>query len=93
MNFHSWNNLVRHNGIPTELKDIWLALDQQTKEEFVWMSYVDLRIQECVPSKFLVNCNIWHVKVPLIIFTMVEMYGSDRVMRQFKCMQHIPLPP
>ncbi|MBA0556063.1 hypothetical protein Golob_026197, partial [Gossypium lobatum] len=28
-----WNNPARHNGIPTELEDIQLALDQQTEEE------------------------------------------------------------
>ncbi|KAG8481229.1 hypothetical protein CXB51_025994 [Gossypium anomalum] len=41
----------------------------------------------------LANLSIWHVKVPLIIFAMVDMHESEQVMRQFKCMQRTPLQP
>ncbi|MBA0549879.1 hypothetical protein Golob_020880, partial [Gossypium lobatum] len=88
-----WNNPARHSGIPTELEDIRLALDQQTEEEFVWMPYANPRIQECIPVEFLANRNIWQVKVPLIVFATVEMHESNRVMRQFGCMQRIPSSP
>ncbi|KAH1120744.1 hypothetical protein J1N35_003904 [Gossypium stocksii] len=88
-----WNNPARHSGIPTELEDIRLALDQQTEEEFVWMPYANPRIQECIPVEFLANRNIWYVKVPLIVFATVEIHESNRVMRQFGCMQRIPSSP
>ncbi|MBA0620280.1 hypothetical protein Godav_006030 [Gossypium davidsonii] len=35
-------------------------------------------IQEYIPFEFLVNPNIWHVKVSLVVFAMVEMHESDR---------------
>ncbi|PPR90893.1 hypothetical protein GOBAR_AA29796 [Gossypium barbadense] len=44
------------------------------------MSYEDPTIQECIP---LVNPNIWHVKVPLVVYTTIEMHKPDRVLRQF----------
>ncbi|KAG8489162.1 hypothetical protein CXB51_017146 [Gossypium anomalum] len=72
-----WNNLVRHSDILTELEDIQLALDQQTEDEFVWIPYVDLRIEECISTKVLSSRNIWHIKVPLIIFATIEMHKSN----------------
>ncbi|MBA0879270.1 hypothetical protein Goshw_014983 [Gossypium schwendimanii] len=60
-----------------------ITLDQQLEADFEWTSYSDLRIRECIPFEFLVNPNIWHVKVPLIVFATMEMHKSDRVMRQF----------
>ncbi|MBA0648221.1 hypothetical protein Goklo_015985 [Gossypium klotzschianum] len=52
-------------GLPEELEDIRLLLDQQSETDF------------------LVNPNIWHMKVPLIVFATMEMHKSDRLMRQF----------
>ncbi|KAK5794091.1 hypothetical protein PVK06_035292 [Gossypium arboreum] len=40
-----------------------------------------LRIQAYIPSEILVNPNMWHVKVPLVVYTMVEMHESDQVMQ------------
>ncbi|MBA0707762.1 hypothetical protein Golax_019780, partial [Gossypium laxum] len=73
-----WNNDKSHVGIPNELEDIRLLLDQRSKVEFEWMSYSDLKFQECIPTKFLANHNIWHAIVPLIVFAMVEMHEFDR---------------
>ncbi|KAK5819177.1 hypothetical protein PVK06_024144 [Gossypium arboreum] len=50
-----WNNPARHIGIPIELEDIRLAIDQQTEEE---MPYTDSRIQECVLAELFANLNI-----------------------------------
>ncbi|KAH1114793.1 hypothetical protein J1N35_008171 [Gossypium stocksii] len=51
-----WLNIdASHVGIPDELEDIRLLLDQQSEAEYV--------------------------KVPLIVFALVEMKKSDRVMR------------
>ncbi|KAG8472626.1 hypothetical protein CXB51_034310 [Gossypium anomalum] len=88
-----WNNKASHMGIVEELEDIRLLLDQRSKAEIEWMSYADLRIQEYIPSKFLTNRNIWHIKVALIIFTTVEMHESDRVMHQFRFRQSILSSP
>ncbi|MBA0808984.1 hypothetical protein Gohar_024677, partial [Gossypium harknessii] len=48
---------------------------------FEWTPYFDPRIQECISSEFLVNPNNWHVNVALIVYAIVEIHGSDRVMR------------
>ncbi|MBA0786827.1 hypothetical protein Gotri_025190 [Gossypium trilobum] len=73
------NNDVSHVGIPDELEDIRLLLDQRSEDKFDWMSYIDPRIQECISVEFLANCNIWHVNVPLIIFSTVEMHEYNQV--------------
>ncbi|MBA0566714.1 hypothetical protein Golob_011507 [Gossypium lobatum] len=60
---------------------------------FKWMLYSNPRIQECIPSKFLVNPNIWHVKVPLVVYVMVEMHELERVLWKFRFRHMIPLTP
>ncbi|MBA0850021.1 hypothetical protein Goshw_024283, partial [Gossypium schwendimanii] len=40
--------------------------------------YSDSAIQKCIPSELLVNPNIWHVKVPLVVYAIVEMHKSNR---------------
>ncbi|MFQ6658552.1 hypothetical protein Gotur_027768 [Gossypium turneri] len=47
------------------------------------MLYSDPTIQEYIPSKFLVNSNIYHIKVSLVAYAVVEMHESDRMFRQF----------
>ncbi|MFQ6636576.1 hypothetical protein Gotur_013787 [Gossypium turneri] len=49
-------------GLPEQLKDIWLLLDQHSKAEFEWMSYADPDIIECVPPKFLAIRSMWDAK-------------------------------
>ncbi|MBA0618540.1 hypothetical protein Godav_027864, partial [Gossypium davidsonii] len=76
----SWNHRPSYVGQPEELEDIQLLLDQQSEAD---MPYFDSRTQACIPSEFLVNPNIWHVNVPLAVYTTMEMHKSDRIMRQF----------
>ncbi|KAH1056103.1 hypothetical protein J1N35_034168 [Gossypium stocksii] len=76
-------------GILNKLEDMQLLLDQQSKPEFGWMSYSDPRIQEYIPIEFLINHNIRNVKVSLIVFAMVEMHESNRVMQQFGFLHNI----
>ncbi|KAH1039753.1 hypothetical protein J1N35_041496 [Gossypium stocksii] len=44
-----------------------LPLYIPTRNKFEWTPYFDPTIQECIPLEFLVNPNIWHVKVPLVM--------------------------
>ncbi|MFQ6653844.1 hypothetical protein Gotur_025051 [Gossypium turneri] len=44
--------------------------------------YFDPRLQACIPFEFLVNPNIWHVKVSLVVYATVKMHESDRVIRK-----------
>ncbi|MBA0682125.1 hypothetical protein Goari_023867 [Gossypium aridum] len=48
------------------------------KFKLTWIPYADPRIQECVSAEFLVNHNIWQVKVPLIIFATVKIHESNQ---------------
>ncbi|MBA0868778.1 hypothetical protein Goshw_018619 [Gossypium schwendimanii] len=52
------------------------------------MSYKDPTPPECIPSKLLVNPNIWHVKLTLVVYATVEMHESNRVLRQFRFRFH-----
>ncbi|KAH1083897.1 hypothetical protein J1N35_023658 [Gossypium stocksii] len=39
------------------------------------------------------DSRVWHVKVPLVIFSTVEMHESNSVMWQYGCRQRIPPQP
>ncbi|MBA0556031.1 hypothetical protein Golob_026172 [Gossypium lobatum] len=88
-----WNHEPGYVELSDELRDIQLLLDQRSKVEFEWTSYSDSTIQECILSKFMVNPNIWHMKVSLVVYTTLEMHESDRVLRQFEFRQSIPPIP
>ncbi|MBA0803017.1 hypothetical protein Gohar_013269 [Gossypium harknessii] len=45
------------------------------------------------PRRILVNPNIWHMKVPSVVYVTVEMHQSNRVLRQFEFWQSIPVAP
>ncbi|MFQ6657991.1 hypothetical protein Gotur_027448, partial [Gossypium turneri] len=51
--------------------------------------YEDSAIRTIIPDEYFQNPNAWHVKVPLVNFTTVEMHQSDRVLRQFGFRQSI----
>ncbi|MFQ6657872.1 hypothetical protein Gotur_027362, partial [Gossypium turneri] len=56
-------------GIPTALEDIRLPLDQLSEAQ-------DPTIRVVIPDEFFQNLNIWHVKVPLVNYTTVEMHQT-----------------
>ncbi|MBA0780213.1 hypothetical protein Gotri_004343, partial [Gossypium trilobum] len=89
----TWNHGPSYVGLLDELRDMRLLLDQQLEAKFEWTPYSDPAIQECIPSKFLVNPNIWHIKVPLVVYVIVEMHKSDKVLQQFGFRQSIPVAP
>ncbi|XP_040942285.1 uncharacterized protein [Gossypium hirsutum] len=88
-----WNHPASYRGIPTELEDIRLLLEQRSEAEFQWTPYEDLAVRTVIPEEFLQNPNAWHVKVVLINYATVEPHQTDRVLRQFGCRQPIPADP
>ncbi|KAK5836149.1 hypothetical protein PVK06_011905 [Gossypium arboreum] len=68
-------------------------VQREQHAQFEWTPYFDMIIQECILSEFLVNPNIWHVKVPLVMYATVEMYESDRLLRRFRFCQSILMAP
>ncbi|KAH1083509.1 hypothetical protein J1N35_023270 [Gossypium stocksii] len=56
---------------------------------FEWTPYDDPAIRAVIPDEFFQNPNIWHVKVPMVTYAIVEMHQSDRVLRQFGFRQPI----
>ncbi|KAG8486788.1 hypothetical protein CXB51_020149 [Gossypium anomalum] len=44
-------------------------------------------------DEFFQNPNVWHMKVPLVNYATVEMHQSDRILRQFRFRQPIPVAP
>ncbi|MBA0694244.1 hypothetical protein Goari_004560 [Gossypium aridum] len=53
-------------------------LERVCEELLELMSYKDPTPPECIPSKLLVNPNIWHVKVSLVVYATMEMHESNR---------------
>ncbi|KAH1064484.1 hypothetical protein J1N35_029471 [Gossypium stocksii] len=88
-----WNHLASYIGIPTSPEDIRLLLDQRSEVQFEWILYEDSAIRAVIPDEFFQNLNIWHVKVPMVTYAIVEMHQSDRVLRQFGFRQPIPVTP
>ncbi|KAH1056959.1 hypothetical protein J1N35_035024 [Gossypium stocksii] len=60
---------------------------------FEWTPYEDPAIRAVIPDEFFQNPNIWHIKVPIVTYAIVEMHQSDRVLRQFRFRQPIPVTP
>ncbi|KAG8481738.1 hypothetical protein CXB51_026633 [Gossypium anomalum] len=79
-----WNHSASYVGIPTSLEGIWLLLDQRLEAQFQWTPYEDPAIRAVILDEFFQNLNIWHVKVPLVNYAIVEMH-------QFR--QPIPVEP
>ncbi|MFQ6623852.1 hypothetical protein Gotur_003280, partial [Gossypium turneri] len=69
-----WNHPTSYVGIPTALEDIRLLLDQLSEAQFQWTPHEDPTIRAVIPDEFFQNLNIWHVKVPLVNYTTVEMH-------------------
>ncbi|MFQ6667824.1 hypothetical protein Gotur_033712 [Gossypium turneri] len=46
-----------------------------------------------IPSSAYVHSEMWCTNAPIINFNVVEWYHGDRVLRQFGCIQYIPVPP
>ncbi|MBA0670832.1 hypothetical protein Goklo_029143, partial [Gossypium klotzschianum] len=88
-----WNHPASYARLPTSLEDIRLLLDQQSEAQFEWTPYEDPVIRAVISDEYLQNPNGWHVKVLLVNFTTVEMHQSDRVLRQFRFRQPIPVAP
>ncbi|KAG8485388.1 hypothetical protein CXB51_021320 [Gossypium anomalum] len=64
-----------------------------TNNEFEWAPYNDPAIRAVIPDEYVQNLNAWHVKVPLVNYATVEMHQSDKVVRQFRFRQPIPVAP
>ncbi|MBA0854102.1 hypothetical protein Goshw_025964 [Gossypium schwendimanii] len=62
----------------------WAKLCGTVRGASRYTAYVRSMIESraCIPSNFLVNPNIWHVKVSLVVYATMEMHKSDRVLRQ-----------
>ncbi|KAK5785170.1 hypothetical protein PVK06_039722 [Gossypium arboreum] len=65
--------------------------DQQSEAHFQWTPYEDSTIQAVILNEFLQNLNIWHVRVPLVSYTIVEIHQMDRLLQQFRWQQPIPV--
>ncbi|KAG8489947.1 hypothetical protein CXB51_015976 [Gossypium anomalum] len=64
-----------------------------TYNEFQLTPYEDPAIRAVILDKLFQNLNVWHVKVPLVNYAILEMHQSDRVLRQFGFRQPIPVAP
>ncbi|XP_055960909.1 uncharacterized protein LOC126674799 [Mercurialis annua] len=58
----------------------------------VWQPYTDDLLRS-IPSQYLAGSEVWHARVPLIYYNIVEWHQPDRVLQQFGLIQPIPLAP
>ncbi|MBA0733999.1 hypothetical protein Gogos_017953 [Gossypium gossypioides] len=75
-----WNHGLSYVGLPDELEDVRILLDQCSETEFEWMSYANSEIISCIPLEVLENQEMWNVKVALVVYAIVVMQESDRVL-------------
>ncbi|PPS02859.1 hypothetical protein GOBAR_AA17798 [Gossypium barbadense] len=52
-----------------------------TYNKFQWTPYEDPAIRAVIPDELFQNPNVWHVKVPLVNYAIVEMHQLDRVLQ------------
>ncbi|KAG8492323.1 hypothetical protein CXB51_009798 [Gossypium anomalum] len=60
---------------------------------FLWMPYSAVNIVTLIPQRVHAEARIWCINTPVLNFSTVEWYNSDRVMRQFGCKQFVPVEP
>ncbi|MBA0873091.1 hypothetical protein Goshw_026795, partial [Gossypium schwendimanii] len=77
-------------GLLEQLEDIRLLLDQYSKDNFEWMSYVEPDITECVSSKFLATWSMWDLKVPLIVMEFLPIHEPFFSSDTTSCLDYIP---
>ncbi|KAG8478892.1 hypothetical protein CXB51_028738 [Gossypium anomalum] len=77
--------ITSYVGIPTSLEDIRLLLDQRSEAQFQWTPYEDPTIRAVIPDEFFQNRNIWHVKVPLVNYAIVEMHQEPIIVPELAC--------
>ncbi|KAG8489008.1 hypothetical protein CXB51_016979 [Gossypium anomalum] len=87
-----------HNEVEPLDKLCWitylsLRYTASIKPTFQWTPYEDLAIRVVIRDEYFQNLNIWHMKVPLVNYAIVEMYQSDKVLRQFGFRKPIPVAP
>ncbi|MBA0784400.1 hypothetical protein Gotri_006893 [Gossypium trilobum] len=63
----TWNHGLSYMGLPDELEDFRLLLDQRTEAEFEWISYTDIDIISCILSGVLANREMWDAKMSLVV--------------------------
>ncbi|MBA0672191.1 hypothetical protein Goklo_029440 [Gossypium klotzschianum] len=88
-----WKHPASYARLPTSLEDIRLLLDKRSEAQFQWTPYEDPAIRAVIPDEYFQNPNAWHVKVPLVNFSIVEMHQSNRVLRQLGFRQPISVAP
>ncbi|KAM3325319.1 serine/threonine-protein phosphatase 7 long form isoform X1 [Capsicum chacoense] len=62
-----------------------------TEDQFILEPYTDELI-ESLPDYCRAGRDMWHVRVPIFCWDVVEVHLPDRVMRQFGLQQVIPTP-
>ncbi|KAH0656021.1 hypothetical protein KY285_030903 [Solanum tuberosum] len=82
----SWTDTTKHM-----LRVFRDALDSMTEDQFIWELYSS-DIIESLPEYCRVGRDIWHARVPIFCWDVVEVHLPDRVMRQFGLVQEIPSP-
>ncbi|KAM3203365.1 hypothetical protein P3L10_030991 [Capsicum annuum] len=82
----SWTNTIKH-----VLKVYRDALDSMTEDQVNCEPYTDDLI-ESLPNYCRAGRDMWHVKILIFCWDVVEVHLPDRVMRQFGLQQVIPTP-
>ncbi|MBA0552243.1 hypothetical protein Golob_023072, partial [Gossypium lobatum] len=81
-----WNHSASYFGIPTALEDIRLLLNQRLEAH-------DPTIRPVIPDEFQQNLKIWHVRVLLVNYAIIEMHQTNRMLRQFGFRKSILVAP
>ena len=92
-----WNVQLRFpDRVKGALSTIRAQFEGMQEGEVVWEPYeyyLDPD-RDLAPPIIIQDAHLWHARVPMVHFWMVEWHYPDRVMRQFGRWQRIPpLPP
>ncbi|KAL2231573.1 UNVERIFIED_CONTAM: Serine/threonine-protein phosphatase 7 long form [Sesamum indicum] len=86
--YHIYRTHTAHNA----LRIIRNVLDRMQFNEFIWTPYDDITLDlDSLP--FYATRTPWHIRCPLINYSIVEMQHPERVLRQFGFVQNIPPNP
>ncbi|KAL4383848.1 hypothetical protein GQ457_15G008650 [Hibiscus cannabinus] len=73
--------------------EVRMLIDMWCESQFIWRPYLDEDLFVLIPERAYEDEENWCSVMPLIHFTLVEMFYKDRVLRQFGYHQPVPNIP
>ncbi|KAL4278762.1 hypothetical protein GQ457_03G027160 [Hibiscus cannabinus] len=89
-----WHNKKEKRALEHKVTtEVRMLIDKWCESQFIWRPYLDEELFVLIPERAYDDVDNWCSIMPLIHFTLVEMFYGNRVLRQFGYHQPVPEMP